>query len=349
MRLICPKCNAQYEIDRTMIPEEGREVECSACGHVWLQAPLAEPKEEPPAIQPAAVATQEPARIRSATPRGLSGDLLAAAKGRQTEAPDLGDAPILQRPLPDDVLSILREETARELGARKQAKVGATNDEPAAAKPAHVTEEKSVASDEAAPNPGKEVAADPSPDWPATTVTQPDPVSTTKKHKEPESVAPAFSHDVSDTEPVERVSAESEAPASPVVTPVAAASANVATPETKPAAGTSLPRRRVTPGLPDAEKLAGTIQTAQLAPPPIVQEREREATAPQPPSRSGYRSGLIRGLSVAAALLLAYVAGAGWVQTGQAPDAVVSLIGGVDNARAGLRDAVDSVLGQGGQ
>lgn len=344
MRLICPKCNAQYEIERAMIPDEGREVECSACGHVWLQTPLPWQKDEPTAAQPAPAATQEPATIRSATPRGLSGDLLAAAKGRRTEVPDLGDAPILQRPLPDDVLSILREETARELGARKQTKEGAPNPEPAIAKPVAPAEEQPDAGDAAAADPGNEITADPSPDWPATTVTQPDPEPSTKSKPKP--AEPAVIEDVPASKPANAVPKENEAPAGPVVPPIAAAPSPSVRAETKPAAATPVPKRRVTPGLPDAEKLAGTIHTA---PPPIAPLPEREATAPQPPSASGYRSGLIRGLSLAAALLLAYLAGASWVQTGQAPDAIVSLIGGVDSARAGLREAIASVFGQGGR
>ncbi|MBD3766183.1 MAG: zinc-ribbon domain-containing protein, partial [Rhodobacterales bacterium] len=37
MRLICPNCGAQYEVDDAAIPPEGRDVQCSACGHAWYQ------------------------------------------------------------------------------------------------------------------------------------------------------------------------------------------------------------------------------------------------------------------------------------------------------------------------
>ena len=37
MRLICPNCGAQYEIDVTLLPEEGRDVQCSNCRHAWYQ------------------------------------------------------------------------------------------------------------------------------------------------------------------------------------------------------------------------------------------------------------------------------------------------------------------------
>lgn len=39
MRLVCPNCSAQYEIDGSMIPEDGRDVQCSNCGHTWFELP----------------------------------------------------------------------------------------------------------------------------------------------------------------------------------------------------------------------------------------------------------------------------------------------------------------------
>ncbi|PTV93843.1 putative Zn finger-like uncharacterized protein [Rhodobacter aestuarii] len=37
MRLICPRCGAQYEVDDSVIPEAGRDVQCSGCGQTWFQ------------------------------------------------------------------------------------------------------------------------------------------------------------------------------------------------------------------------------------------------------------------------------------------------------------------------
>ncbi len=37
MRLICPNCGAQYEVPQSVIPENGRDVQCSSCGHTWFQ------------------------------------------------------------------------------------------------------------------------------------------------------------------------------------------------------------------------------------------------------------------------------------------------------------------------
>ena len=39
MRLICPNCGAQYEVDARVIPDTGRDVQCSNCGHTWFQNP----------------------------------------------------------------------------------------------------------------------------------------------------------------------------------------------------------------------------------------------------------------------------------------------------------------------
>ena len=38
MRLICPNCGAQYEVPADVIPEGGRDVQCSNCAHTWFQA-----------------------------------------------------------------------------------------------------------------------------------------------------------------------------------------------------------------------------------------------------------------------------------------------------------------------
>ena len=39
MRLICPNCGAQYEVEDSVIPDDGRDVQCSNCGHTWFQRP----------------------------------------------------------------------------------------------------------------------------------------------------------------------------------------------------------------------------------------------------------------------------------------------------------------------
>ena len=36
MLIYCPKCNACYDIDETLIPEEGKKLRCARCGEVFL-------------------------------------------------------------------------------------------------------------------------------------------------------------------------------------------------------------------------------------------------------------------------------------------------------------------------
>ena len=39
MRLIYPNCDAEYQVDDAAIPDGGRDVQCSNCGHAWFQLP----------------------------------------------------------------------------------------------------------------------------------------------------------------------------------------------------------------------------------------------------------------------------------------------------------------------
>ncbi len=47
MRLTCPNCDAQYEVPDEVIPTEGRDVQCSNCGHTWFQPPAGAPMPDP--------------------------------------------------------------------------------------------------------------------------------------------------------------------------------------------------------------------------------------------------------------------------------------------------------------
>ena len=43
VRLLCPKCDAEYEIPNDVIPAEGRDVQCSGCQETWFV-----PADQPP-------------------------------------------------------------------------------------------------------------------------------------------------------------------------------------------------------------------------------------------------------------------------------------------------------------
>ena len=53
MRITCPKCQATYEVGETDIPEDGIEVECSACLNQWMQMPIIAAPLAPEPVEPA--------------------------------------------------------------------------------------------------------------------------------------------------------------------------------------------------------------------------------------------------------------------------------------------------------
>ena len=36
MEIQCPKCNRSFKIDKSLIPEKGRLLQCGTCGHRWF-------------------------------------------------------------------------------------------------------------------------------------------------------------------------------------------------------------------------------------------------------------------------------------------------------------------------
>ena len=36
MIITCPNCNKQFKIDISLIPDEGRDLQCGSCNHVWF-------------------------------------------------------------------------------------------------------------------------------------------------------------------------------------------------------------------------------------------------------------------------------------------------------------------------
>lgn len=103
MRLTCPNCNAQYEIDDGLIPATGRDVQCSNCGHAWFQNPPGRTT-----VHPDALSTEEHpvSRGRPAVP---------AQDTAEPEAPPQRP----RRPIDPSALDVLREEAERENRARK--------------------------------------------------------------------------------------------------------------------------------------------------------------------------------------------------------------------------------------
>lgn len=94
MRLVCPNCDAEYEVDPAVIPSAGRDVQCSNCGTSWFQpSPLAEAQaaEEAALFDAPPPLPDAPPEEPVAKPRGLN----------------------------EAVVAVLREEAEREAAARR--------------------------------------------------------------------------------------------------------------------------------------------------------------------------------------------------------------------------------------
>jgi len=123
MRLICPNCGAQYEVDGTVIPDSGRDVQCSNCGHTWFQRKTAQEAEpETPPVPAAAPEPTDSATV-SATDSPQDQD---ADTSPDDEIADTGPAPETKpetpqptrQPLDAEVENVLRQEAELETSQR---------------------------------------------------------------------------------------------------------------------------------------------------------------------------------------------------------------------------------------
>jgi len=105
MRLVCPNCDAEYEVDASAIPETGRDVQCSNCGHAWFQ--------NSPAVEEEIAA--EAALFDPPPPETPP----APSEAAPSDAPDDAEPPSAPRAIDDSILAVLREEAARETSARR--------------------------------------------------------------------------------------------------------------------------------------------------------------------------------------------------------------------------------------
>ncbi len=131
MRLVCPNCGAQYEVDDRLIPESGRDVQCSNCGHTWFQHPAGhapeaagetaeaapEPAEPdtPPQTDESAPPESAPETETAPEPEPESEEPRAEEPGEDTPPPEATATP---RALDENLGALLREEAEREARAR---------------------------------------------------------------------------------------------------------------------------------------------------------------------------------------------------------------------------------------
>ena len=144
MRLICPNCGAQYEVDPGVIPETGRDVQCSNCGHSWFQKHSQNGEEAKPQPAQAGTPSDEDAQHQDAdNAKSTAADEHEASPEHEAAQPQEPATPPEPAPEPtstverskpqtglnDDVASILQEEAARETREREAA-AGALETQP---------------------------------------------------------------------------------------------------------------------------------------------------------------------------------------------------------------------------
>ncbi|MFV0490864.1 MAG: zinc-ribbon domain-containing protein [Pseudorhodobacter sp.] len=143
MRLICPNCEAQYEVDDNAIPETGRDVQCSNCEHAWFQLPDNAKQEDAGKPEDTIADTEKVKSTKGKNPAPatagaeISADADKEMKEKEKPAQTLKDAPgssekpaspppkTVDQPLPprrtldESLLAVLKEEAEREAAARR--------------------------------------------------------------------------------------------------------------------------------------------------------------------------------------------------------------------------------------
>ncbi|MGR3663000.1 MAG: zinc-ribbon domain-containing protein [Paracoccaceae bacterium] len=126
MRLICPNCGAQYEVDDSVIPENGRDVQCSNCGHTWFQRAANSDTEETEASPSPESSVDEPASSDvSPEKEPEASEEIAQVTSAETDPEPTPPASAPKRQeLDSDVTGILRQEAERETAERASENVG---------------------------------------------------------------------------------------------------------------------------------------------------------------------------------------------------------------------------------
>ncbi len=105
MRLTCPNCGAQYEVPDEVIPEQGRDVQCSNCEKTWFQAKQPSPATSPDVAEPDADVVEDTPTPPAPEPQPTK------TESKPAEAAATGN-------VDPAVANILKEEAAREASLR---------------------------------------------------------------------------------------------------------------------------------------------------------------------------------------------------------------------------------------
>jgi len=85
MRIVCPSCQAVYEVPEKLLTGAPRKVRCARCGNHWIPEPAASPAVEAPPI------VESQAELHAAAPPALA---------EQQPAPGPGPGPTLPQAPP---------------------------------------------------------------------------------------------------------------------------------------------------------------------------------------------------------------------------------------------------------
>ena len=121
MRLTCPNCGAQYEVPAEVIPETGRDVQCSDCGTTWFQHHPDHPAAEnvdldnAPDMQNAEVAQEEQAGLSSADGSKTQETGFAEYTSEEEDAPEDHSTPAPEETLYEESPVPEEEDTPEDL------------------------------------------------------------------------------------------------------------------------------------------------------------------------------------------------------------------------------------------
>lgn len=111
IRLTCPNCHAQYDVPLEVIPDAGRDVQCSNCDHVWFQS-----YPEPAPVEAASTAADNDIDVVA----DLESDTEIAPENGQGADPLLEFVSQPKRELDPAVAEVLREEAELEMSKRRK-------------------------------------------------------------------------------------------------------------------------------------------------------------------------------------------------------------------------------------
>ena len=318
MRLICPNCDAEYEVDDAAIPSSGRDVQCSGCGHAWFQT---HPQRE-------AEVEEEEALFGASDADDLTSDQV---ENDLAEAGLEGAGPAKSGPAKSGPAKSGFEEP-------RAGQPGREEPQPADVTEAPAPEPEEVLAAFEAEHPASDPAEPPAPE-PLRRSIDESVLAVLREEAEREAAArrgerPRIETQTEMTLPETPRPAAPRAAAAPVTRPAIAA---------EPALDPVVPARREAPRkramLPAIEEIKSSLN-------PTLDPEEAARAALPAPARGGFGSGLVLVVLAAVVLLAIYVMAPLIAETVPAlREPVAAYVATVNDLRVGLDTQLQSVIG----